>query len=185
LEQSGAKSWRDALSVVQEYDVERKNVLQAIAASNVQIAESIANATTGSQGLSGEQAQQILKHCSKVNKKLVRLEIAWDEEREFLAEYSLKQLERRVHMENSLDAQYDKLRARLVMEQEARILRDKLRKSQDSTTVPSHDNIEEGGVSNSANEGAPASERAVRDFFDELGRDDDDTDEWGEPKATG
>jgi hypothetical protein len=185
LEESGAKSWQDAVSYLQKRDVEFKKELQNNAARFNEVAEAAEEWEL--DGKLESLPQKLLDVCSKASEHLTHIATALDEEREFFAEYSPKQLEDRIRIENSLDAQYDKLRARLVVEQEARALREKLRKGQDTigTTVPSHDNIEEGGVSNSANEGAPASERAVRDFFDELGRDDDDTDEWGEPKATG
>ena len=71
---------------------------------------------------------------------------ALDEEANFFREYSPKQLEKRVKLENALDTQFDKLMARLTILREARILRDKLRGSQDaagnSAVKGSHDDVD-------------------------------------------
>ena len=137
-----------------------------------------------------------------VHKTLERIATAFHAGRELFAEYSPKQLERRIRIENSLDAQYDKLRARLLIEQEARALHDKLRQETAGTTVePPRDNVDKV-VSDGINKESPTSdEPKVRDPLeefirendevnldadnDELDLDADDDDDWGEPKPKG
>lgn len=131
---------------------------------------------------------------------------ALDEEDDF-KEYMSEELERRIRIENSVWAQFDKIRARLLTEQEARALRDKVRKSEEaagkSTVEQSHDDVaeaskltEEPPSGDGREKLGPAeldSDDAWADFLSEpskgegldtaeLDRDDDDTDEWGEPK---
>ena len=163
----------------------------------------------------------------------LRIESALDEEANFFREYSPKQLEKRVKLENALDTQFDKLMARLTILREARILRDKLRGSQDaagdSAVKGSHDDVDAASksprgefdlaeldredVSESVEERPPAARgrplnsgtahrnhHAVDPLLEFIGEtpsrddgeasdsaeadpDDDDTDEWGEPKT--
>ncbi len=197
LEESGARTWQEALSYLQERGVEFEKVLESIAASNLQLVESVAKSTKESEGLS-----EILEECKMVHKTLERIATAFHAGRELFAEYSPKQLERRIRIENSLDAQYDKLRARLLIEQEARALHDKLRQETAGTTVePPRDNVDKV-VSDGINKESPTSdEPKVRDPLeefirendevnldadnDELDLDADDDDDWGEPKPKG
>ncbi len=125
---------------------------------------------------------------------------ALDEEDDF-KEYMLKELERRIRIENSLGAQFDKRRTRLLTEQEASLIRDKVCKSEEAAGKSHNDVAEasklaEGPPSGAGREKlAPAelsSDDAWTAFSDylsepegldtaELDRDDDD-DGWGEPK---
>jgi hypothetical protein len=71
--------------------------------------------------------RKILKVCVENCDHLVRIEAAIDEEKAFFSEYSPKLLERRIGLENALDAQFDKMNARLVIAKEASLMRDKVR----------------------------------------------------------
>ena len=101
------------------------------------------------------------------------MKAALDQENDFFREYSLAHIERRIQ-ENGLDAQFDKRRGRLVIEQEPRIRREKLLDNTGSSPgpVPSRDSIDEAAVSKmTVNE--PQSERQSLDLA-ELDRDDNE-----------
>jgi hypothetical protein len=100
-----------------------------------------------------------------------------DEEADFFREYAPKQLSQRVNLENALDAQFDKLMARLTILREAR----KLHGRQDagpSAGEASHDHVETPPPSGRGGTG--------RDFA-EMKRDDVEEEDSAEvekrPKA--
>ena len=123
-----------------------------------------------SSGELEKYARRIANGCFKTYKVLARIETALDEEREFFLEYSPAHLEQRIRIENSLDAQFDKLCARLVIAREARMMREKLAAGS-SPIVQSHEKVV---TKRAANE--PRSEHEGLDLA-ELDREDDGTDE--------
>jgi hypothetical protein len=75
-------------------------------------------------------AENVVDACLKIAGTLERLEKAIDQEREFFREYSPKEMQKQIKLENASDAQYDKRRARLLIEQEAQAIREKLQQEQ-------------------------------------------------------
>ena len=147
LEESGAKSWPDALSIAREHNLERNEALQSLATSTVQLTEAAVELKQKSEsnGELEKLARRIANGCTKTYKALTRIESALDAEWEFFDAYLPKNLEELVRMENSLDAQYDKSFGRLERIQEARILRETLRDNQKSSRpVQSDENVDEG-----------------------------------------
>ncbi len=232
LEESGPKCWPDALEIVRKHDIDHHKALERIANSMQKIAQHAANWTTSEQ--LEELAEKLTGQFQTTIDELSRIEAALDHEADFFREYSPKQLEKRVKLENALDAQLDKLMARLINLQEARILRDKSRMSRDAAgdsvagwhddadqaskasrqgeheldlAELDRDDVEEdaeaGKNRSSADQAAPKStvnrnDDVVDPLVEFLGLsgdgaegsdqgepdgDDDDMDEWGEPKA--
>lgn len=168
LEESGGTSWSEALTIVRRHHVDQHKALERIAISTREIAQQTTNWTRPEQ--LEELAQKVVTECETTLDRLTRIEAALDEERDFFREYSPKQLDRRIKLENALDAQFDKLMARLVNLQEARILRDKSRRSQDaagdSAAERSHDDV------NQASKLGESPSRDGRLDLAELDRDD-------------
>ena len=145
VEEFGARSWREAIAVVRRNHVERHRALEDLARAWCQCADLVAMwATKCESDQLEEHAKQIVGMCDSCFKKLSRIEALLDDEREFFAEYSPKKMEKRITNENSRDAQYDKLRARLVIEQEARSLRDKPRGNEDGAGDPAAKQSDDG-----------------------------------------
>lgn len=233
LEESGAKSWSEALKVVRNAHADHHNTLERIANSTQKIAQQTANWTTSDE--LQDLAEKVVAQCETIIGCLTRIDAALDEEADFFREHTPKHLRKRIGVENQLDAQFDKELARLTIMREARILREKLRGSQDaagdSAVERSHNDVDaackspNGGqefdfaeldrddVGESVEErpsadrgGRPDSATAHRnhDAVDpllefigasptrddgeasdsaEAEPDDDDTDDWGEPKT--
>ena len=173
LEESGAESWPDALEVVRRHDVERHDALQRIAQSACKTAEAAANWTKSEVSDAVEElARGVVTACEATVQDLAELEVALDEEREFFREYSPKQLDRRVRLENSLDSQLDKLLGRFVALQEAGILRDKLRQPEKTAGLAqSHDDVAEASKC-SSKAPPPSAEGGEKLDLAELDRDD-------------
>ena len=163
-------------------------LLKSIAVSVREISETVR------QGFSEEfdgpdtekVVQRIAEACSERRNAL--LEDAIDEVQEFFAEYSPKRLHKRILVENALDSQYDKLSARLVIEQEAALRKEKMSPRQPIADNPSveetHRNVDRTTISTvAAIEFADASEGLD---LAELDRDDNDPfeeeDEWQHPQ---
>lgn len=151
-----------------------------------------------------EYARQIRDRFDRCLEKVTRIETRRDEEDELFAEHLPKGLERQIGLENSLDAQFDKQRARLLILQEARILRDKLRRSEDGGG-DSGVKVSDDGAKPSPRDQVQPSDPADLDRDDddddpladfvaespadsgeaaasgEPERDEDATDDWGEP----
>ena len=150
MEESGAKSWPEALSVAREHNLKRDEALASLAASTDQLAEAAVELKQKSES-SGELeklARRTANGCIKTYKELARVENAMDAEREFFAEYLPQNLEQLLRIENLLDAQFDKLLGRLERMQEARILRETLRNNQKPSRL--EDNVHQAVVSNGA-----------------------------------
>jgi hypothetical protein len=143
LEETGVGSWSDALKTVRKLHVDHHQVLERIANSTQEIAQRTAKWTTDLL------AEKVVAQCEAIIGVLTRIEAALDEEADFFREYTPKQLDQRIGLENALDAQFDKLMARLNILREARILPDKLRGSQDATAdaVGSLDDVDEASKS--------------------------------------
>ncbi len=171
LEESAPKSWQDALSTVREGNIEHNKTLAKVATSIDQIVTMALHLKKRGEACESGQVeklvQKMVEGCHSAIKVLSRIETALDEEREFFEEYSLRHLEQRLRLECSLDAQFDKLCARLVIAQEARIL--KLRKIQESPGASPlvHDKGDEAGASEAT--------MTERDLCD-ADRDDDEFD---------
>jgi len=181
LEEANAKSWRQALAIARERNVENENTLRTIAASEDKIAKTAAQWCETAEETSelARFARTIMDQINRNAKRLCAIQSALDAEREFFFEYSPKHLANRIRLENSLDAQYDKLRARLVIEQEAAALLEKLGKTRgnagNSPVAP--DNVEDGV---STDKQPVSDDTLVTLPTDELDRDD--RDDWGDPK---
>jgi hypothetical protein len=121
-----------------------------------------------------EGVRAIVAECSKVSQAVEHIKIALDMEREFFLEYLPAHLEQRLRIEKSLDAQFDKLCAQLLIAQEARIIREKLQQATgNSQTVQSHDNAEEAVIITKQAVKEPQTELEGVDLA-ELDRDDND-----------
>jgi hypothetical protein len=121
-----------------------------------------------------ERVRQIAADCNKICKAVEGIETALDMEREFFLEYLPAHLEQRLRIEKSLDAQFDKLCAQLLIAQEARIIREKLQQATgNSQTVQSHDNAEEAVIITKQAVKEPQTELEGLDLA-ELDRDDND-----------
>jgi len=101
---------------------------------------------------------------------------ALDEEDDF-KEYMLEELERRIRIENSLGAQFDKKRGRLLAEQDARAWRDKVSKSEEAAGK-SHDDVAEASK---LAEGTPSGDGREKSGPAELDSDDVWNEFLGEP----
>jgi sucrose-6-phosphate hydrolase SacC (GH32 family) len=120
LERTAPRSWDEVLSVVRKHQADNRKLLQKIAdsisaiqATAQQLAREVETANLS------EAIEEIADGCSQNWERLARVEIAIDLIRDFFVEYSPKHLRKRVLLENALDAQFQKLRARFVIEQEA------------------------------------------------------------------
>ncbi len=176
LEESGPKSWSEALEIVRKYHIDHHKTLERIANSTRKTAQWAENWTTSEQQLA-ELAEKVVAECQATIDELTRIESALDEEADFFREYSPKQLEKRVKLENALDAQFDKLMGRLTNLQDARISRDKSRGSQDAagdSVKASHDDADQ------ASKSRELSSRHGEQELDLAELDRDDVDEHGE-----
>lgn len=129
LEESGAKTWLDALAIVRERDIQHENTLQSLVAPLDQIAKNSVrvNQKWDDAGEFKKLARTTANGVIKTYKVLAHIRTALDEEQKFFREYWPNHIEDRIRVENSLDAQFDKSFGRLERVQEARMLRDKLR----------------------------------------------------------
>jgi hypothetical protein len=123
---NGARSWQDVLLIVSKRPIENGKTLQSIVGSMEQIIALIKRFAQES-----ETTDQILKDLRKIIEQhreiyesLARIEAAGNTETAFFSEYAPKLLERRIGLENALDAQYDKISARLVIAKEATRMRE-------------------------------------------------------------
>jgi hypothetical protein len=169
LEKSGAKTWPDALGIVREHNIGHENALQSLAVSMEQIAKNgiRVDEQRADAGEFKKLARKTANGVIRTYKILASIQTALDGEREFFREYWPNHIEQRIRVENSLDAQFDKLIGRLERVQEARILRDKLRSqgAASSSSPVVYDNV--GVVSKVASAETPSDE----DLAD-LDRDD-------------
>ena len=220
LEEAGAKTWPDALKIVRELNVARQKTLERIANSISTIAQAAANGTIP------DALDELVEGAPKMIEVLTRMEAALDQQDQFFREYSPKELDRRIRLENATDAQFDKILARLDRLQAARVWREKSGKSNDLTGTPtaksspnapsevSRPNEPEIDLDADDNEAStsnepidldaddnedstsherPDADATIRDplaeFMDEQegeGHDDeDDIDDWGQPKPRG
>jgi hypothetical protein len=185
LEESGVSSWKEVLSFLSEREIEHRKLLRSMDESMEKIAATVEDYIKASEASDEleKYVRKILKGFEENGALLDLIATAVDDERDFFLEYSPKRLEQRIHLENALDAQYDKLRARFVIEKEARIVRDKMRKSEETAdsspseqTVPKRDkrNVDEPVVSKVAAD-EPASEDELSDERPGLEDPDDET----------
>lgn len=127
LEQSGVRSWQEAQKFLSEREDEHRKLFR-------NIDESMRQITIMLEDLSEESEDaEIVKYAKRIRKGfqdngtlLDEIARALNDEREFFQEYSPKKLQKRILLENALDAQFDKMRARLIIEIEARIVREKM-----------------------------------------------------------
>jgi hypothetical protein len=207
LEESGARSWREAAAVVRKKKAERDKLMEDLPKAWRRIAESVAtwaDEEAESDELT-EYARQIRDRFDRCLEKVTRIETRRDEEDDLFAEHLPKGLERQIGLENSLDAPFDKQRARLLILQEARILRDKLPRSQDGggdSAVKQFDDgpkpvprdqvqpSDEAELDRDDDDGDPLSDFVAESPAPGSGeaaasgepeRDEDATDDWGEP----
>lgn len=224
LEKSGAKTWSDALKIVRELNVARHKTLERIASSISKIAEAATNGTVP------DALEELVESAPKMIEVLTRMEAALDQQDQFFREYSPRELDRRIRLENATDAQFDKMLARLDRLQAARAWREKSSKSNDPAGTPTAKSSQnapsevsrphepeidldaddsEASTSNEpeidldadGSEASASHERKIDpdaddtvedplvEFMDEQGDerhdDEDDTDDWGQPKPRG
>jgi hypothetical protein len=188
LEEAGVTNWREALTILRDHNVTQENTLQSIAQSESELAKAAAGWSQRAEASDEltKIAKKIVKCVGKSYAHLSRMLMVLDAQREFLLEYSPKHLERRIRLENLLDAQYRKLHADLVIDQEAELVRDKLRKTGGGTDdAPGTPDNPPGPPGDVDKDVAPAgSETEPASGEDELLHDDTDdmaTDDWGQP----
>jgi hypothetical protein len=123
---NGARSWQDVLSIVSKRPIENGKTLQSIAGSMEQVGVLIKRFAQefDTNNQTDKDLRKILKVCVEICGHLDRIEAAGDAEKAFFSEYAPKLLERRIGLENALDAQYDKISARLVIAKEATRMRE-------------------------------------------------------------
>lgn len=172
LEKSGSKSWSDALSFVREHKLENREALRVLGASTDELAKTAASFLKEETDELEERMQEVAAKCSKICKAVEGIETELDMEREFFLEYLPAHFEQRIRVEKSLDAQFDKLCAQLVIAQEARIRREKLQQATgNSLTVESHDDAKKAVKE-------PQTEVEAVDPAELDRNDNDDDDEW-------
>jgi hypothetical protein len=195
LEESGAKTWREALSIIRAENIEK--TLQSINESEYQIAQTVLQWQEKAEedGELAKCAKKIVAILTKNAKRLSKIQSGLDAERDFFQEYSPKHLERLVRISDSLHAQLRKRRADFTIALEEAHMRAKLLNSgeggqgTDNSTVPRGNSPEPRG--NVAKDGTPivsAPEQTSDDArvgaeTDDLLRDDtaDDWDDESDP----
>jgi hypothetical protein len=197
LEEAGVANWRDAISSLRAYNLKMEKTLATIAKAESQLAEVTAQWSERTDEELTKRATKIHNILRKNAQRLSEIVNGLDAQREFFLEYSPKHLERRIRLENSLQAQNRKIRADLLIEQEAERLREKSGKSgedpedsTDNSTGPRDNsagprgNIDQDGVP-TVNERERTSDDACADTDDDLLRDDsaDDWDSESDPFA--
>lgn len=177
-----ANSWREGLAVVHRRRLDEKNTFDDIAAKIGTIAQAAEDWSAKSgQPVGVEEVVRKFDVLQEIADRLVDIGKAQDEVRNFFLEYSPKHLERQIRIENSLDAQYDKLRTRLLIEQEARAdAKSRERRHAADKSPGARDDVGKAILQARTND-APSDDRRVGIDVD-LDRDDDDTDDWGEPR---
>ena len=129
LEESGARSWREALLYVTKSQCKNFETCESIDESLREIASKTRQLIEEPETSDVEERslQEMAKECTKGVQILAGIKLGLDAERNFFDEYSPKQLRQRINLENALDAQFDKIRGRLEREQEARLIRERMR----------------------------------------------------------
>ena len=130
------------------------------------------------------------KDALKIGNGWLAFEDTSDQVKEFFQEYSPKRLHQRILLENALDAQYAKMRASFLIEQE----RCKNQQTANSPVEQLHDNVGEA-VSTVPLAEPSSDDGSERLDLAELDRDDSDDesgpgpidafdDDWGEPQKS-
>jgi hypothetical protein len=119
----GARSWQDVLLIVSKRPIENGKTLQSIVGSMEQIIALIKRFAQESDTTdqTDKDLRKIIELHREIYESLARIEAAGNTETAFFSEYAPKLLERRIGLENTLDAQYDKISARLVIAKETRM----------------------------------------------------------------
>jgi hypothetical protein len=119
LEESGARSWQDALAVVKNRGDKHQETLQRIASKLDQLAEASQQAVEVPEHDRETRAacKKIAKACEAMFELLADIKGHLDDEKNFFAQYSPKHLQQRIQLENALDAQFDKMMGRLEVQQ--------------------------------------------------------------------
>ncbi len=125
LEEAKVSSWREAASVLRKRDIELHQILKRLVAEIAVASELLAKASDVSAE-SEDELRKWFQILDTLSNRLAAHDKLYKEMREFFVEYWPKHVESRIKNESSLDAQYDRLCARLVIEQEARIRHSKL-----------------------------------------------------------
>jgi hypothetical protein len=125
LEEAKVDSWREAVSVLRKRDSEGHEILKLLDAKIAVARELLAKASDVSTE-SEDELRKSFQILDTLSNRLAAHDKFCKEVREFFVEYLPRHVESRIKNESSLDAQYDRLRTRLVIEQEARIRRSKL-----------------------------------------------------------
>ncbi len=132
LEEAGAKTWQEALSIARATNIEVVKTLQGIVDSESEIAKTLLDWDESEGRDLKKFARKALAILKKNYKRIVKIEGKLDAERDFFLEYSPKHLERRIRIENSLSARLRSLHADFQVAQEAAHIRAKLCKSGES-----------------------------------------------------
>jgi len=113
----------DVLLIVSKRPIENGKTLQSIVGSMEQIIALIKRFAQESDTTdqTDKDLRKILEVHREIYESLARIEAGGDAEKAFFSEYAPKLLERRIGLENALDAQYDKISARLVIAKETRM----------------------------------------------------------------
>ena len=125
LEESGPKSWSDALEIVRQHHIDHHKSLERIANSTQKAAQCAANWTTSKQ--SKNWPRKLSRNARRLSTSLTRIKLALDEEADFFREYSPKQLEEACQARKRLRCAVRQVNDDLTILREACILRDKLR----------------------------------------------------------
>ncbi len=176
LEEAGAKSWSEVLAIVHAAKKEHYETVEKITAFTDQIAATAVHLKQTSDACDtdelSKEVRKIADGCIRIYEVLACLRAALDEERDFFDVYMGKSLEQQIRLECSRDAQLDKLLARLTVLQEARRIREKLQKSQETPSA--------SPVAHKTDEASAAMTKRP-DNANELDRHDDEPDAAGEP----
>lgn len=131
------RSWQDVLSIVSKRPIENGKTLQSIVGSMEQIVALIKRFAQESDTTdqTDKDLRKILEVHREIYESLARIEAGGDAEKAFFSEYAPKLLERRIGLENALDAQFDKMNARLLIAQEATRMRKEVRQQNVEATA--------------------------------------------------
>lgn len=180
LQKSGARSWQDVLDIASKQTASIGRPLESVDQSLGQIAQSIKDLAEKVEEEDEtdlrEDLQKIVDGCNHSFRRLERIKDGVDQVNEFFREYSPKRLHKRILLENALDAQSDKLLARIEIEGERRRIR---QKTAGNSPIKELNGADEALVSTVAGDQPQSKETAGSVDLAELDRDDD----WDESSA--
>ncbi len=108
------RNGREALSIIRAHNLQQEKTLTSISKSESQLCKTASEWSQNGDdtGEATRLAKKIIDIVSENGEQLAKILTGLDAQRDFFLEYSPKHFERRLRIENLLDAQYRKLRGR-------------------------------------------------------------------------